>query len=147
MTELREHPEDSVVDLMQRCHAALQKSRGVVLSLASFDAGANRMTWLGVGNVDGVLFRANPAAQRERESLQTRGGVVGYQIPSLRAAPLPVAGGDMLVFATDGIMGAFHTESPVGWHPQEAADHILKKYGKETDDALILVACFKGSSS
>ena len=35
------------------------------------------MTWLGVGNVEGVLLRA--ALRIARESVLLRGGVAGYQ--------------------------------------------------------------------
>ena len=33
------------------------RTRGVVLSIALFNAENNTMTWLGVGNVDGLLLR------------------------------------------------------------------------------------------
>lgn len=135
---LHDHLGEPVTILIERCHAALQKSRGVVLSVALIEPRGRELTWLGVGNVDGTLYRANLAPGRE--SLPHRGGVVGYQIPPLRQTTLPLAHGDTLVFATDGIDGAFSMESPIGWYPQEAADHILRSYGKPTDDALVLVA-------
>lgn len=135
---LHDHLGEPVTILMERCHAALQRSRGVVLSVATVEARGRELTWLGVGNVDGTLYRAN--AVPPRESLAHRGGVVGYQIPPLRQATLPLAPGDTLVFTTDGIDGAFSMESPIGWQPQEAADHILCRYGKDTDDALVLIA-------
>jgi phosphoserine phosphatase RsbX len=140
---LRQRPWDPPTSLVERCHRTLHKTRGVVLSLASINADMNVMTWLGVGNVDGTLYRAEQVP-RERESLPHRGGVVGYQLPALRATTLPIGHGDTLVFATDGIGGAFSSESPLGWHPQDAADHILKRYGKATDDALVLVARYIG---
>lgn len=137
-TTLHDHLGEPVTLLIERCHAALQKSRGVVLSVAMIEPRRRELTWLGVGNVDGTLYRANSVPARE--SLPHRGGVVGYQIPPLRQATLSVAHGDMLVFATDGIDGAYSMESPIGWYPQDAADHILRSYGKPTDDALVLVA-------
>jgi len=136
---LDEHLGESVTALMAHCHAALQRTRGAVLSLASIESDGREMTWLGVGNVDATLHRAG-SARHQRESLHHRGGVVGYQLPPLRAATLALDPGDMLVFATDGIAGTFNSASPVGWHPQDAADHILRLHGKDTDDALVLVA-------
>jgi hypothetical protein len=132
---------------MQRCHGALQKTRGVVLSLASIDAGTNLMTWLGVGNVDGTLYRVgltDRSGRPERESIPHRGGVVGYQMPALRVTVLPIARGDTLVFATDGINSDCCDESPLGRAPQEAADRILERYARESDDALVLVARYLG---
>lgn len=142
---LRDHLGASVTELVEHCHAALHKTRGAVLSLALIDATGREMTWLGVGNVDGTLYRAAPA-RASRESLPHRGGVVGYQLPSLRSGTLQLEAGDTLVFATDGIANGFSSDSPVGWHPQDAADHILRTYGKDTDDALVLVARIVGGS-
>jgi hypothetical protein len=148
---LRDHADAAPVDLVQRCHAALQRTRGVVLSLASIDAATASMSWLGVGNVDGTLYRADPAGSPPRESLAHRGGVVGYQLPPLRATTHRIARGDVLVLATDGISDGIHGGPPPGgpppeWQPQAAADHIVERFGKQTDDALVLVARYVGAS-
>jgi hypothetical protein len=115
------------------------------LSLAAFDAPHQTMTWLGVGNVEGCLFRANGATRPVREYLLRRGGIIGYQMEALRTATLPVFAGDTLIFATDGIDGAFCTESPLGRDPQECADDFVSRYAKQSDDALIVVARYLGS--
>jgi phosphoserine phosphatase RsbX len=130
---------EPVTVLVERCHAALQKTRGVVLSLAMIEPAGREMSWLGVGNVDATLYRADPVGPA-RQSLPHRGGVVGYQLPLLRASTLPLYPGDTLVLATDGIAGTSASESPIGWHPQDAADHLLSRYGRTTDDALVVVA-------
>lgn len=133
-----------VDDIILQCHAELRKTRGAVISLASFDATTNRMSWLGVGNIEGFLFRPGRSGVGARESLLLRSGVVGYQLPPLRAASLPVSSGDILMLATDGIFGSFGY-APLLHRPlQEAADDILRRYGKETDDAMVLVAQYLG---
>lgn len=137
---LRDNLGEPATVLMERCHAALLKTRGAVLSLALIESQGREMTWLGVGNVDGSLYHADANSSPPRESLPHRGGVVGYQLPPLRANTIPLAPGDTLVFATDGIANTFTSESPIGWHPQDAADYILRKYAKDNDDALVLVA-------
>jgi serine/threonine protein phosphatase PrpC len=139
-------PYDTVTSLMQRCHSALRKTRGVVLSLASIDATANLMTWVGVGNVDGTLYHIEPFKPPKRESMPRRGGVVGYQMPSLRATTLPVTPGDTLIFATDGIGNDFSAEALLALHPQQTANHILGRHAKESDDALVLVARYLGNT-
>ncbi len=143
---LRAAADEPVTSLLARCHAALRRTRGAVLSLASFDARQGTMTWLGVGNVEGVLFRAQPVVRPARESLLLRGGVVGYQLPTLRATVLPVAPDDVLIFATDGVRGAFTTCAPVGRAPGDVADEILRQHAKSTDDALVLVVRYLGAS-
>jgi serine/threonine protein phosphatase PrpC len=152
MSVLQEYPQEPVQALMQRCHDALRKTRGAVLSLASFSApppNSNgtpwHMTWLGVGNVKGVLLRANSAPQPVREWLVPRGGVVGYQLPNPHPATFQVLPGDMLIFATDGLhsnfmeginLAAFQSQP----NPAQAlADDILARSIRGTDDALVLV--------
>jgi len=141
----REHAADPLTVLMQRCHAALRKTRGVVLNLASFRDADGTMSWLGVGNVEGVLFRAGMDAKRPREDLICRPGIVGYRMPSLRERILPVESGDVIVFVTDGIDARFCVvTTPTQRDPGDVADEILRGYAKETDDALVVVACYRG---
>jgi serine phosphatase RsbU (regulator of sigma subunit) len=135
---------DDVVSFVRQCHEALLRTRGVVLSLALFDAENNTMTWLGIGNVDGLLLRADPQTNPARVSLLLRGGVVGYQLPSLRASTISVARGDLLIFFTDGIRSGFEKEVNPGDPPQQIADRIITNYYRNTDDALVLVARYTG---
>src|SRR6185437_15006045 len=55
---LKASPDEPVISLLERCHEGLRSTRGVVLSLASIDPKHGMMTWVGVGNVQGVLMRA-----------------------------------------------------------------------------------------
>ena len=140
VTTLEMYSDESVLALLRRCHEELKKTRGVVLSLASYNVRESAMTWLGVGNVEGRLLRADPQAQPRQESLLLRGGVVGGQLPTLYASLVPVAPGDTLSFATDGVRSDFSEGLTVSDAPQRTADRILAQYGKHTDDALVLVA-------
>jgi hypothetical protein len=136
---LEQYAHEPVVALVQRCHHALGGTRGAVMSLAHFDSRAGTMTWLGIGNVEGVLLHAEPS-KRARESLLPRGGILGQELPPLRAVAVPVSTGDTLVFASDGIRGGFADSLPVDASPQQLADQILARHCKGTDDALVLVA-------
>jgi negative regulator of sigma-B (phosphoserine phosphatase) len=141
---LRAQPDQPVADLLMRCHQVLRRSRGAALSMASFNAERGAMTWIGVGNVEGALFRASPHARPEREALLLRGGIVGYSLPPGRAATLPIAPGDTLILATDGVRSTFKRGSlRDGPLPELAAD-LLRRHGRETDDALVLLARYIG---
>jgi serine phosphatase RsbU (regulator of sigma subunit) len=141
---VEDNARGSVVTLTQRCHEGLRRTRGVVMSLAWFGAEESSMTWLGVGNVRALLLRADPAANPPRESLTARGGVLGYQLPPLRAATLAVSPGDTLIMATDGIRADFTSVVSTAPPPQELADAILARHRKHSDDALVLVARYAG---
>ena len=136
--------EEPIISLVEQCHNRLRTTRGVVLSLASIDVTHCLMTWLGVGNVQGVLMRANSKKGNAAEILLLRGGVVGDQLPPLQATVLPVARGDTLYFVTDGIRTGFAESLTARENPQRAADRILERFQRGTDDALVLVARLTG---
>src|SRR5262249_60258470 len=54
-----------LVQLLRDCHQSLIGTRGAVVSAAAFAWRTETMTWLGVGNVEGVLLRA-PASRGAR---------------------------------------------------------------------------------
>jgi phosphoserine phosphatase RsbX len=137
---LKSFADDPIISLVDRCHHALRSTRGVVMSLASIDPTRGMMTWLGIGNVQGVLMRAGASKGTVQEVLLLRGGVVGSQLPPLQAAVLPIAPGDTLVFATDGVRDEFIESLSELEGPQRAAERILERYHTGSDDALVLIA-------
>jgi serine phosphatase RsbU (regulator of sigma subunit) len=160
---LAEYAHEAPILLLERCHRVLRGTRGVVMSLASFDISSSSLTWLGVGNVEGVLLRASALKARSgpgglallttegmpreaRESILLKGGIIGYQLPSLRPLTHSVEAGDLLIFATDGIRSAFTRALPLAESPQVIADFILAEHRRGTDDALVLVARYQGSA-
>lgn len=144
---LKQHVGSQAAELMKYCHEALHKTRGAVVSLAIFNTLNETMTWVGVGNVEGMLFRADGEKHPARESLLSRSGVCGYQIPPLRVVTLSIFAGDTLVFVTDGIDSAFGQDLPLGQAPDGIADHILSRHLKKTDDALVLVIRYLGAKA
>jgi hypothetical protein len=71
--------------------------------------------------------------------------LIGYQLPPLRAEVTPVAKGDVLVLATDGVGPDFALEARVPQSSQVIADRILERCSKGSDDALVLVARYLGA--
>jgi negative regulator of sigma-B (phosphoserine phosphatase) len=144
-TVLESGVDEPIISLVEQCHEKLRSTRGIVLSLASIEPVHGMMTWLGVGNVQGVLVRSDPQKKGNlHEVLLLRAGVVGSQLPPLQAAVLPIARGDTLFFATDGVRINFAESLSARENPQRAADRILKEYGSRTDDALVLVSRLTG---
>lgn len=141
---LARYSHESLRSLVNRCHQGLRNTRGVVMSLAAFNTADETITWLGVGNVEAMLLRANARARPRREAMLQRGGVVGDQLPAMRATTLPVTRGDTLIFATDGIESRFAESVTPSDPPQAMADGILAAHGKSTDDALVLVVRYRG---
>jgi hypothetical protein len=141
---LREHAGEPILKLLERCHEALHETRGVVLTLASFNAVDGTMSWLGVGSVEGLLLKAGVPGGRADVMLY--GGVVGLHLPAPRASAVPVAPGDTLVLATDGIRGCFADKLRLEEAPRQMAEGILARDAKGTDDALVVVARYRGGT-
>jgi serine/threonine protein phosphatase PrpC len=141
---LQSSVDEPVISLVERCHEKLRGSRGVVLSLAFVSPEQKMMTWLGVGNVHGVLVRADTKRGNAQESLLLRAGVVGSKLPYLQASVLPVSQGDTVIFATDGVQSDFSTTLSARENPQRAANRILSHFRSGNDDALVLVARLTG---
>jgi serine/threonine protein phosphatase PrpC len=142
---LKEQADQPVVALVKRCHDALIKTRGVVLTLASFNTLDATLSWLSVGNVAGLLLRADSKAMPPCETALMRGGVVGYQLPPLRASVIPIAPDDLLMLTTDGIHNSFDLGILLGGTPQQIADRVMNRSFKGNDDGLVLVARFLGT--
>lgn len=138
------YTHEPIIPLIRRCHEELRGTRGVVMSIALFNSPDKMMIWLGVGNVEGVLLRADEMAVPSKESLLLRGGVLGYQIPPLRLSTLHIMPGDTLIFATDGIHRGFYQGLNTGRKPQQIANDIMASCARGTDDALVLVVRFTG---
>src|SRR3954451_1826383 len=138
---VRTHAEAPVKELMQACHERLAETRGVVMTVAWCDLERSTVSWAGVGNVDARLVHSGPD-QREDVAL-VFGGVLGYRMPSVRAATMPLERGDVLVMITDGIEAAISPALTGGGAAQTMADRILSMHGKGNDDALVVVIRYR----
>jgi negative regulator of sigma-B (phosphoserine phosphatase) len=136
---LRANPDEEPAQLIADCHRALSRTRGAVMTLAWIDLDDARLSWTGVGNVEGRLVHAAAGPGAPTEGALTKGGVVGYNLPSIRVTSADLMIGDLMVLATDGIASGF-AQAIAGAGPAQAiADRILAEHGKEGDDALVVV--------
>ena len=141
---LHDHVDgDDLVAAVQACAPRLLTTRGVVMTLAFLSNASPMMTWLGVGNVEGVVMHASPSSNSTRVVL--RGGVVGGTLPSLHSSTIALADGDLLILATDGVQSRFAANVNRSGEPAQVAQDILNKFGKNSDDALVLVARWNGA--
>ena len=141
---MRESPGQDLVGLVQRCHSALRGTRGAAISLAFVSASEGRMTWLGVGNVEGRVLSGDPAATRPKGSLALGRGVPGHELPKVRTATMTVEPGDVLLIATDGVDAGFADSLELSGSSQAISERILSDHWKPPDDALVIVVRYLG---
>jgi len=114
--------------------------RGVVLGLAYLDPQAATMTWLGVGNIGGLVLHADATSRPPRIGLVPTAGFVGAEEPHPTSRVVPLTAGDTIVLFSDGIRDGFAESLTLPDTPQSIADFIITRHVKGTDDALVLVA-------
>ena len=141
---LERHADEGVLALVNLCHEALKRTRGATMSLAVFDGRQDSLTWLGVGNVEGVVFQPLRGGGFRRETLFLRGGSLGHTLPRLVPKSVPVKPGDVLIFTTDGVRAQADLDRLLLDPPQQIAERICSQYGKDTDDRLALVVRYLG---
>lgn len=139
----RAEPLDAMLLLV---HTHLAESRGAAATLAIVDGDTGRMEWLGVGNVDGTVVRADERARPRTMGVFLCRGILGYQQPNIRTSePLQLEDGDCIVIATDGVRGDLSAgvrhETPV----DRLAAALLDAHASPDDDALVFVARYRAA--
>jgi negative regulator of sigma-B (phosphoserine phosphatase) len=136
---VRAHADSPVHALLDAAHRALQQTRGVVMTLASFDLERSELSWTGVGNVEARLVRAGDGPGARFDSPLVFAGVLGYNLPRVKPHTVPFAPGDAVVFVTDGIEPDFSGVLTGDVPAQDLADRVYARHGRGTDDALAVV--------
>jgi negative regulator of sigma-B (phosphoserine phosphatase) len=137
---LKRHADAPLESLMRRCHGAVLQTRGAAVGLVRFETDATQITWLGVGNVCGMLIRAQGESMVGRTTHLIPGhGVVGAILPRLPSSAHGFRPGDILVLATDGVDPDFD-ETTVGLGSAAAlANRLIERHTMRRDDALAVV--------
>ena len=138
-------PNRSLSRLLERCHVALQGTRGAVVLLARYDSRRSRLEWAGVGPILGIVSRHDAARRPRNELLLTRTGMLGHGTLWAPAASTAISAGDMLVLTTDGVSSGFLESLSPSDSPARLARHILESHRKTDDDAMVLVVRFRSS--
>lgn len=132
-----------IVEQFERCNAALRDTRGVAMTVAHACEATGEVTWLGVGNVEGLIARIDEGAIARTDFLMLRNGVVGMKLPRLLVSSQRLEPGDLLIMATDGIRARFHEALDPTGDPHEIAQRLLEEHARDNDDAMVLVARYE----
>jgi serine phosphatase RsbU (regulator of sigma subunit) len=141
LAALAARPALGPADAVRACHAALAGTRGAAVAVARIEPAGRRLTFAGVGNVEGRLWPVGPAGRAERPIAYR--GIVGAALPTVRAFEFALGAGWLLVLHTDGVSARFELDQvPEGarGHPQALAEAVLARWGRSTDDATVVAA-------
>jgi serine/threonine protein phosphatase PrpC len=144
---LSENPAEPLDVLLLLCHRAIGETRGATMTLASIAWGRGaRLSWLGVGNVSASVIEAAPGGPAVRTAVVQSAGIVGYQLPAAQSLTLALRPGDLLVMHTDGIRADYLGAVDLARTARQTADAILDGCARDSDDALVLTARYRGTT-
>lgn len=135
------HAREAPASILDRCHEALGGTRGVVMAIARLDEVTGDMQLASTGNID-VQVVAPRSARRFAGSSAVLGGR-GTRAAKARVEDATVAANDLVIFTTDGISTKVSVEQDLLLlrdHPVVVAQRIMERFGRDNDDALVLVA-------
>jgi serine/threonine protein phosphatase PrpC len=132
---LERQPTLELTELMNQADRALAGSRGAVMALLRLNDRDRSAEFVGVGNIGVQVYSDLPIKPISKN------GIVGYRLPQLLRMTYTYNSGDIFVLYSDGISSRFTTERPPDLHqsPQQIADEILQRFGKDNDDATVVV--------
>jgi len=134
-----EHSNESLTDIITECDKHLRDTVGVVMGLAVVDESKHLITFARVGNIGIRLAGATKAG------LVSDYGIVGGGFRKVREETREFAPRDMLLMYSDGISEKFTVDefpANVQEAPQKLARAIMEQFGRDNDDAIIVVAKF-----
>jgi anti-sigma regulatory factor (Ser/Thr protein kinase) len=126
------------VRVLEEVHAALRSTRGAAVSVAALDAERGEVRFAGVGNVAGSI-----AGGEREQSMVSHNGTAGHQVGRLQEFVYPWPAEAMVVMHSDGVQARWtFSRYPglAGRDPVIVAGIIYRDFGRDTDDATVVVA-------
>ncbi len=134
---IEEHYQFGLKEIFGYCDNELRKTNGVVMGIVLIDFDYSSLIYAGVGNIGALLIGKKPV------QLISRDGIVGYRMPEIKEYRYDYIPGDIILLYTDGISSKV-IQYPVlrlkEQEVQETAREIMNLFGKDEDDASMIVA-------
>jgi serine phosphatase RsbU (regulator of sigma subunit) len=133
---LRERPELSPSEALHLSDRVLRGMRGAAMGVATVDLAGHRLTFAGIGNVEGRLWQETGA-----ERLISYRGIVGMAMRSVRIFEYELGPAWTLIMHTDGVSARFNDQlaSAHAASLEAVADAILQGWARQRDDATVVL--------
>jgi anti-sigma regulatory factor (Ser/Thr protein kinase)/serine/threonine protein phosphatase PrpC len=134
---IENHFDQPLDSLFRGVGRACRSTRGVVMALARFDCGKQKLTLASIGNVEMRLF-----GSEQKFSPVVRRGILGLNAPNPFCFDHPWKGDCVLVLHSDGLSTHWTlNDFPeiLSESPAKAAYRLLAALGKPDDDATVVV--------
>ncbi len=122
-------------NLIQHIHQSIRGTRGAVIGLAQTDTNTQKLSFTGIGNIEGLVF-----SNSVKKNLLSFGGIVGHNMRTPRIQEFDFKENDLFCLYSDGITSRWRNEE-WNWNeiPQKNAEHLINHYSRLNDDATVLI--------
>lgn len=136
---VREHAEEGVLAVLERCHAALDGMRGAVMSVVRLDERSGTAEHAGVGNI--VARLCSRERTRTFVSRPLTLGAAGRKLSAVQIDAHAMAPDDVLMLFSDDLSHRTTLDDPAVLHqaPIAIAERLLREHARGRDDALVAV--------
>lgn len=138
------HSDKSPVELLQRLHDALRKTRGGVAAVAELRPLAGTLTYAGVGNIAASILSSTELSR----SLVSHNGTLGHNMARVQDFKVDWPKDGILIMHSDGLQSRWDLARYPGLmsrEPDLIAGVLLRDFRRGRDDASVLVV--KGVAS
>ena len=125
--------------LMDDLHQAMTGSRGGAVAVAQFNPGADRLDFIGIGNIGASLLSRSHDRGR---GLASHPGIVGAQFRKAQSFDYAQVSGHILILYSDGLQSGWNLHDYPGLifrHPAVIATVLHRDFCRGRDDVTVLV--------
>ena len=127
--------------VFDRCHKALEGTRGAALALISVDLATARLVWAAVGDIDGCVFRGQDG--KSVASMVQKAGTLGHHYSGIHLQDHALLPGDLVAVSSDGVSRRYRDQLPDMVSPGQFAESCLGTFGRANDDRTFAVLSFQ----
>ncbi|GAB3927225.1 SpoIIE family protein phosphatase [Larkinella terrae] len=131
-------PHHRPVDIIRFIHQSVNKTRGLVGSVAVYEVASQQWSWCGVGNISTRLI-----GPMTTKNILSYNGIIGMNVPgTMNNHTLSVERGQLLVMCSDGVQSRWdHSKYPSiqRYDLTILAAALYKDYNRQTDDISLFI--------
>jgi anti-sigma regulatory factor (Ser/Thr protein kinase) len=136
-----ESPHRVVTDV----HAALRPTRGAAVATMAIDFDRGLARYCGLGNISGVIVRADGT----RQSLVSQNGTAGHTASRIHEFQYPFPAAGILIVHSDGVSTHWDVSKYPGLlqrHPSVIAGVLYRDFSRRRDDVTVVVTKPRGTA-
>ncbi len=130
--------EEAPQRIVEDVHAALRATRGAAVAVLVVDCERGLARYCGVGNISAVVLNADGT----RHSMVSQNGTAGHTASRIHEFNYPVAGGSIIVMASDGLGTHWDLSAYPGLRTRDAtiiAGVLYRDFSRRRDDVTVVV--------